>query len=357
MNQLGYYGKTPHRGDFVRFNLPQIFITAWDDWLQQLMAFGKEQHPDWSDQFSQAPVVRFMLSSGMAGNCAWAGLMKPSCDKVGRQFPFTLAMSLPPGTCPVKDMQSLDAWFDQAQLVMDQAFSAQYDFNQLQEALGEFRSSMPVEPPDVSAEQQVHCPELLSLSLHDTAANLSQPAALATLLDSVLAQTISEYSLWTRSDTHHSRLLLNAGLPVAHAALALFNDQWQNTQTLTVSPTLPQPVPEQTVDSQERVDTAVPPQAQARQSDEANKPPALRSDTTSPSSDPQQPEAVVNRAPEQTDSGDATRSAEAKHPPSPDDWAVLEEFQPATKEDAIALPTVEPLELDDDDLPDAPWEK
>lgn len=352
MSHLGYYGKIPHRGDFVRFNLPQLFITVWDDWLQQLMAFGKAQHPDWSDQFSQAPDVRFIISSGIAGNTAWTGLMKPSSDKVGRQFPFTLAMSLPAGSHPVQDMHTLDNWFEHAQRLLDKACSAHYDFNELQEELGQFGNAVAIDTATAPAEQQALCPELLSLSLHGASANLSQPAALSSLLDSVLAQTISEYSLWTSTRQRNPELLLHAGLPVNHAALALFNGQWQHTQMLTSVPVAEQaaaePLESDPADTHTRLteapstDTRVPP---------------LRPDHAPGFSRASDAHTADSRALEQDNTSAPTHSDEMEHSPSPDDWAVLDKYEPAEQEDAVVLPPVEPLELDDDESPDAPWEK
>lgn len=92
----GWYGKTPAAGDFVARRVPGAFCDAWGRWLQGALEGGRARlGSEWSDAFLSMPVWRFALGPGVVTPNAWAGLMAPSVDSVGRYFPLTLASALP----------------------------------------------------------------------------------------------------------------------------------------------------------------------------------------------------------------------------------------------------------------------
>lgn len=98
--RFGVFGKIPALGDFFRAELPQGFVDPWDRWLQEGMVTAKGQLGDrWQDCYFSAPLWRFTLSPGIVGASAMLGVMMMSVDRVGRQFPLTLAT-------PVADGQS-----------------------------------------------------------------------------------------------------------------------------------------------------------------------------------------------------------------------------------------------------------
>jgi type VI secretion system protein ImpM len=100
-NQFGYFGKLPTLGDFVHQLLPQDFANGWHEWLQQSMAAAREAlGDDYLTYYLNCPVWKFLVSPGVCGVQAVAGLTIPSVDKVGRYFNFTLATVLPMGTDP-----------------------------------------------------------------------------------------------------------------------------------------------------------------------------------------------------------------------------------------------------------------
>jgi type VI secretion system protein ImpM len=89
---LGFYGKIPARGDFVRNGLPHAFIDPWDRWLQQGIAASRAELGDeWVAAWLEAPIWFFALAPGICGPDAALGLWMPSVDRVGRHFPLTLA--------------------------------------------------------------------------------------------------------------------------------------------------------------------------------------------------------------------------------------------------------------------------
>ncbi len=96
---VGFYGKLPARGDFVRAGLPRDFTDRWDDWLQSVIAGSRALMGEaWLPAFLEAPVWRFALPPGMCGERAALGLMLPSVDKAGRYFPLTFAALPAAGT-------------------------------------------------------------------------------------------------------------------------------------------------------------------------------------------------------------------------------------------------------------------
>lgn len=100
--RFGAFGKMPSLGDFFRVELPQGFVDPWDRWLQEgLVASRAALGPRWQDTYFSAPIWRFSLSPGLAGAAAVIGVIMMSVDRVGRQFPLTLASILPDGTDPV----------------------------------------------------------------------------------------------------------------------------------------------------------------------------------------------------------------------------------------------------------------
>jgi type VI secretion system protein ImpM len=89
---IGFYGKLPARGDFVRAGLPREFTDLWDAWLQSVIAGSQSLMGEpWLSAYLEAPIWRFTLPPGMCGSLAALGLMLPSVDKAGRYFPLTFA--------------------------------------------------------------------------------------------------------------------------------------------------------------------------------------------------------------------------------------------------------------------------
>jgi type VI secretion system protein ImpM len=89
---LGFYGKIPARGDFVRNGLPHAFTDPWDRWLQEGIAASQLELGDaWVPAWLEAPIWSFALAPGICGPDAVLGLWMPSVDRVGRHFPLTVA--------------------------------------------------------------------------------------------------------------------------------------------------------------------------------------------------------------------------------------------------------------------------
>jgi len=95
----GFFGKLPSHGDFVSRRLPLQVRQCLDDWLQRALMHSKaELGPAWLATWGSSPLWRFVIGAGVCGEQAWAGVMMPSADRVGRCFPLLLAAS--PGETP-----------------------------------------------------------------------------------------------------------------------------------------------------------------------------------------------------------------------------------------------------------------
>ncbi|UCE30381.1 MAG: type VI secretion system-associated protein TagF [Burkholderiales bacterium] len=88
----GWYGKLPAAGDFLSRRVPASFVAGWDAWLSRGIVHGREALGEaWPEAFMTFPPWRFALSPGVVDAQAWVGLLLPSVDRVGRQFPLTVA--------------------------------------------------------------------------------------------------------------------------------------------------------------------------------------------------------------------------------------------------------------------------
>ena len=87
----GFYGKVPALGDFVSRRLPPGFLAQWDRFLADIVQSSRlVLGAAWLDAWNEAPVWHFGLGAGIAGPERWFGVLIPSVDRVGRQFPFTI---------------------------------------------------------------------------------------------------------------------------------------------------------------------------------------------------------------------------------------------------------------------------
>ncbi len=96
--RIGYYGKLPLAGDFLRRGLSAEFTTAWDGWMLRTLERAQQDDGTWRAAYLSAPIWRFSLAPGLLGPRGAMGIMIPSHDRVGRLFPFCIAAEtdLPP---------------------------------------------------------------------------------------------------------------------------------------------------------------------------------------------------------------------------------------------------------------------
>jgi type VI secretion system protein ImpM len=148
----GWYGKMPCLGDFASRRLGTEFIERWDAWLQGSLAASREALGEsWLELFLNSPMWRFVLTPGICGENAWAGLLVPSVDKVGRYFPLTFALELAGKDATISAVFAAQAWFRALEQVGLAALDALFSPEQLEAALQENPFTVDTRAPDSSS--------------------------------------------------------------------------------------------------------------------------------------------------------------------------------------------------------------
>ncbi|HET9643114.1 MAG TPA: type VI secretion system-associated protein TagF [Burkholderiaceae bacterium] len=155
----GWFGKLPNAGDFASRRLPEHFIRPWDAWLQRGLANSREVlGAAWLDGYLVAPIVRFWLGPGVFDGGAWAGLLMPSVDRVGRHFPLTIATSCGSLACTL----AAKPWFDALDAVARSMLDVDRTIEDFEEALAQVAALPGLDAvDDAPAEHVTH--ELLRL--------------------------------------------------------------------------------------------------------------------------------------------------------------------------------------------------
>jgi type VI secretion system protein ImpM len=152
--RIGWFGKIPSMGDFVVRGLPASLVNLWDAWLSaELSAVRLELADTWAMAYRNAPILCFSLGAGVADERAWQGILVPSFDRVGREFPLTIACSR-----PATEVEALPSqWWSALVSVGKQALAPGCGADALSEALEVFVSDRsahrdPAEPDGPDAQ-------------------------------------------------------------------------------------------------------------------------------------------------------------------------------------------------------------
>jgi len=109
----GLFGKLPSHGDFLVRRLPPAVRLCFDHWLQAGLVQSRIDLGDaWLPAWLGSPLWRFVAAPGVCAEQAWAGVMMPSHDRVGRCFPLLLMVAVD-GRPSLADCLTLHAgWFE-----------------------------------------------------------------------------------------------------------------------------------------------------------------------------------------------------------------------------------------------------
>ena len=164
IDSLGWYGKLPSLGDFASRRLDADFIEAWDAWLAQGLSDWQARAPEsWLDRYLAGPSWRFVLMPGVlsppCADTAWAGVLMPSVDRVGRYFPLTLAQPLAHLPADGGQAESLLGWLQQLDDLAVDALHDDWSIEQIEielQRIGDWQvAELNSEPtPKVSALRQ-----------------------------------------------------------------------------------------------------------------------------------------------------------------------------------------------------------
>lgn len=191
----GFYGKLLCRGDFITRGLSKNFVQPWDTWLQQSLVSSRERLSEtWVDIYLVSPIWHFMLSANICGGSSWMGLMMPSVDKVGRYFPFTLAVNLP-SQMMVSHLadDAITNWFIQADNLALSTLDKRFDLTKFEQQVTQLEIPYNTVPTHAVAQpRSKKTTWYMPFSNHEEFATLCQSVA--------QNDAYASYSLWWTSE-------------------------------------------------------------------------------------------------------------------------------------------------------------
>jgi type VI secretion system protein ImpM len=248
---VGFFGKLPCRGDFLRRRVPDEFVAVWDEWLQRCLAQSREQlggssgnarSDAWLDAYLAGPIWRFVLAEGVCGTGAYAGVLAPSVDRVGRCFPLTIVTQWADSACAIDVACDASAWFDAIEDIVAEAVeTADFDsfdakvaraqslmrFDDMDEAAALRRAFGRSEFPRNSAQWHVPLASVNSLQ-----------RAVNALAAREIERTLRPLSIWWSdgSDDVGAGWLCTRGLPDAGSFGAMLTGRWEGSGWSSVAP-------------------------------------------------------------------------------------------------------------------------
>lgn len=225
----GWYGKIPGTGDFVARRVPPAFTAAWDQWLQAAIAGSRERLGNrWRDTYLSMPIWRFVLSPGALTPNAWAGLMAPSVDAVGRYFPLALASALPSASIdPIGTLLAAEPWFGELEAIALSAIAPGVDTAKIDAAIQAqpFRAEWRIRPQthDDTVPIRGAKPQMLWVPLGPRSSDSAEPELRG------LAERLAEpRSVWQaeESELFPRCVLLCEALPPAEQYCAMMDGRW-----------------------------------------------------------------------------------------------------------------------------------
>jgi len=241
---VGFYGKLPCRGDFLQRRAPQDFVDAWDSWLQEGLHESRQRLQEaWLESYLTGPVWRFVLGAGVCGSGAYAGVLVPSVDRVGRYFPLSVIAQLAAEECPLSVACGMSAWFQSAETLAIEAVLAEaLDFDTFDEQVALLREQLGGEV----ALESTYLTQLLGDARFPAEAHRWQVPLRA--VDSLqgainvyawreMNRTLQPLALWWTqgSGAVTPSWLATRGLPDARASVAMLTGEWAGAEWATMS--------------------------------------------------------------------------------------------------------------------------
>ncbi|MBM3546281.1 MAG: type VI secretion system-associated protein TagF [Alphaproteobacteria bacterium] len=110
---IGFFGKLPATGDFVVRGFERPVVSALTVWTDQLVShLRRGAGEDWAAVFDRLQPIAWVAGEGVCGPGVFAGLMRPSMDRVGRRYPLIVGVALRPGRRVVPIAAAAQGWFD-----------------------------------------------------------------------------------------------------------------------------------------------------------------------------------------------------------------------------------------------------
>lgn len=167
---IGWYGKLPSAGDFLKRRFPETLWQQWTQWFQVgLMNWqhDEEQRPQGERQFGSAPVWNFVVPPMLGSQLVQMGCLLPARDNVGRQYPVCALITFSSQNWSQARLAMAGEWYQQLGRSLLHAVRNRYSAEQLDQML----LSMPPLPP---APEQDAKSDILDVIGHaDRPGNLS----------------------------------------------------------------------------------------------------------------------------------------------------------------------------------------
>lgn len=211
-----YFGKVPIHGDFVTRRLPPDMLQAWDGWLGACIQRSREQLGDsWLAHYLTSPLWRFATAPGVLGAHAWAGVMMPSVDRVGRHFPLMMAAPALPGTALLDWVGAAAPWYDELEDLARGALQAGFALDQFDRALMA-PACMPA-PPAPPAPARASAPWRLPMRARDQ------------VPQGIDESMLIGHSLWWSEGAPavEPSMLACAGMPDPGSFAAMLDGRWE----------------------------------------------------------------------------------------------------------------------------------
>jgi len=241
--EVGFYGKLPSHGDFLRRRVSDAFVGVWDGWLQECIAASRAAlGARWLDVYLTSPVWRFACAAGVFGRPV-IGLMVPSVDRVGRYFHLTLVAELPHDASIVSATTGLEAFFTSAEsLVIETLAADPVDFDTFDERVAKLGSEL----ESVSTRPRVVLDPAAEAVLSDRGhagwqIPTGSPTRLAPVFEELVAQRLCKLYdplvlWWTEGSANvEPSCLIAKGLPHPDAFAALLDGSWAPNQWQSIA--------------------------------------------------------------------------------------------------------------------------
>ncbi|EXU74444.1 type VI secretion system-associated protein TagF [Erwinia mallotivora] len=168
---IGWYGKLPSAGDFLKRRFPETLWQQWTQWFQVgLLNWQKneQEHPENEKQFSNAPVWNFVVPPMLGSQLVQMGCLLPARDNVGRQYPVCALLTFSPQHWSWSRLALAGEWYQQLGRSLLHAVRNNYSAEQLDQML------LSIAPP-VVPEQEVASDILDVIGHADRPVTLSWP--------------------------------------------------------------------------------------------------------------------------------------------------------------------------------------
>jgi type VI secretion system protein ImpM len=233
--EVGFYGKLPSHGDFLRRRVSDDFVRVWDGWLQECVAESRTAlGARWLDVYLTSPAWRFACDRGLFGQPA-LGLMVPSVDRVGRYFYLTLLAALPESVDIVSAASAAVQFFESAeQLVVDTLAAETIDFASFDSSVNDLGAALePVVQLPRARLGPAAADVLRDMAQGDWQIPTGTPSQLAPVFGQMLSHRLCGLYdplviWWTDgSSIVEPNCLLGRGLPAPESFAAFLDGSWE----------------------------------------------------------------------------------------------------------------------------------